>query len=193
MQRTTVTDAELLRHLAESDEYAFRTLYDRYWIQLYEFTVSKVEFQETAEEIVQDIFIDLWKRRENLLIERLDSYLYRAVKYRVIDVIRAGMVRKYHEESAGTIRYSDSLRLDEDEEFAYKELYEAILEGLTVLPEKTSEIFRLNRLEQLSASEISERLQIPVRTVEYHITQALRAMKAYLKDFLVVVWLMTNL
>src|SRR5690606_2497725 len=139
------------------------------------------EFQETAEEIVQDIFIDLWKRRENLLIERLDSYLYRAVKYRVIDVIRAGMVRKYHEESAGTIRYSDSLRLDEDEEFAYKELYEAILEGLTVLPEKTSEIFRLNRLEQLSASEISERLQIPVRTVEYHITQALRAMKAYLK------------
>mgnify|MGYP000874902625 FL=1 len=186
MQSTTLTDAELLRHLAESDDLAFRTLYDRYWGRLYDYTVGKVEYQETAEEIVQDIFIDLWKRRENLLIDRLDAYLFRAAKNRIIDVIRAGLVRKYHEDSAGAIRYSESQILDEEEQFAYKELYDAILEGLNVLPEKTSEIFRLNRLEQMSAEEISQLLQIPTRTVEYHITLALRAMKAYLKDFLML-------
>lgn len=192
MQVTVATDAELLRHLTNSDEEAFRILYDRYWDRLYDYTVRKVEFQETAEEIVQDIFIDLWRRRENLLIERFDSYLFRAARNRIVDVIRAGLIRKHHEESAGAIRYATGSKLDADEEFAYKELYEAILEGLNVLPEKTGEIFRLNRLEQLSAAEIAARLNVPVRTVEYHITHALRTMKVYLQDFLMLIVLVAG-
>lgn len=192
MQGTLATDAELLGHLARGDEYAFQTLYERYWHKLYSYTVHKVEFQETAEEIVQDVFIDLWKRREGLAVDRLESYLFRAVRNRIIDVIRASLTRKHHEESSQLIRFPDKERLDTDEQLAYNELYSAIHDGLSLLPEKTGEIFRLNRLDQLSAREISTLLDIPVRTVEYHITHALRTMKVYLQDFLVVLFLLTE-
>ncbi len=192
MQETLVTDAELLGHLARGDEYAFQTLYERYWHKLYSYTVHKVEFQETAEEIVQDIFIDLWKRREGLAIDRLESYLFRAVRNRIIDVIRASLVRKHHEESSQLIRSAGKERLDTEEQLAYNELYSAIHDGLSLLPEKTGEIFRLNRLDQLSAREISALLDMPVRTVEYHITHALRTMKVYLQDFLIALFLLTN-
>ncbi len=186
MQGTVVTDAALLQLMAEGDEHAFQMLYERYWNRLYDYTVHKVGLQETAEEIVQDIFIDLWKRRDHLIIERFDSYLFRAAKNRVIDSIRAGLVRKYHEQSFRLHLYTDSQKLDAEEEIAYKELYSAIHEGLSLLPEKTSEIFTLNRLNQLTAREISTLLDIPVRTVEYHITNALKTMKIYLQDFLVL-------
>ncbi len=192
MHGTLVTDAELLQHLAQGDEHAFQALYERYWHKLYHYTVHKIEFQEMAEEIVQDIFIDLWKRRENIMIDRLESYLFRAARNRVIDVIRASLIRKHHEESSQTIRFTDKDKLDPEEELAYNELYSAIHEGLGLLPEKTGEIFRLNRIDQLSAREISTLLDIPVRTVEYHITHALRTMKVYLQDFLVVLFLLTN-
>ncbi len=186
MQGTIVTDAELLQHLTAGDEMALRSLYERYWNRLYEYAVHKVEYQETAEEIVQDIFIDLWRRRDHLVIERLEPYLFGAARNRIIDVIRAGMARKYHEESAQLIRFTGVQHLDAEEELAYKELYAAIEEGLDLLPEKTREIFRLNRLDQLSAREIAALLDMPARTVEYHITHALRTMKVYLQDFLVV-------
>ncbi len=193
MHGTLVTDAELLRHLAQGDEHAFQTLYERYWHKLYNYTVHKVEFQEMAEEIVQDIFIDLWKRRENIMVDRLEPYLFRAARNRIIDVIRASLIRKHHEESSVSIRFPDGERLDTEEQLAYNELYSAIHDGLSLLPEKTGEIFRLNRLDQLSAREISALLDMPVRTVEYHITHALRTMKVYLQDFLILLfWLSVN-
>lgn len=187
MQATIETDAELLQLMSAGDQHAFQNLYERYWQKIYDYTVHKVELQETAEEIVQDIFIDLWKRREQLIIERFDSYLYRAAKNRVIDALRAGMVRKHHESYFELIRVTDKQKLDAEEELAYTELYSAIHEGLSLLPQKTSEIFRLNRLDQLSAREISTLLDVPVRTVEYHITHALRTMKVYLQDFLILI------
>lgn len=192
MRGTIVSDSELLQHLIAGDEAALRGLYDRYWNRLYEYAVHKLEYQETAEEIVQDVFIDLWRRRGELAIDRLEPYLFRAVRNRVIDVMKASLIRRHHEESSQLTRASDSRKLDAEEEFAYKELYLAIHEGLGLLPEKTGEIFRMNRLDQLSAREISTLLDMPLRTVEYHITHALRTMKVYLRDFLVLVVLLAN-
>jgi RNA polymerase sigma-70 factor (family 1) len=188
MQEVVVTDSELLRQMAAGDENGLKCLHERYWSKLYEYAVRKVTFQEVAEEIVQDVFLDLWKRRETLLVERLDAYLFGATKKRIIDVIRASLVRKHHEESSQLLRTSEDTGLDAEEELAYQELYSAIHKCLDLLPEKTSEIFRMNRMEQLSAREISTLLNIPARTVEYHITQGLRMMKVHLQDFLVLLF-----
>ncbi|GAA4435661.1 RNA polymerase sigma-70 factor [Ravibacter arvi] len=185
MQDTVVPDAELLKHLAMGEEYALRAIYKRYWSRLYDYVVQRVTLQGIAEEIVQDIFIDLWRRRNALEIERFEAYLFRAARNRVIDVIRANQVRKHHEEASDGIRSLESQGLDGEEALAYEELQSAIQTGLTLLPEKTREIFRLNRLDQMSAKEISVLTDIPVRTVEYHITFALRTMKEHLRRFLI--------
>jgi RNA polymerase sigma-70 factor (family 1) len=193
MYKIVPTDSDLLGQMAEGDEYALRCLYDRYWGKIYDYTFGKVGNQDTAEDIVQDIFIDLWNRRERLMIGRLESYLYMSAKNQIIDVIRKSIIRKHHEDSSYSAYFPSGKNLDIEEDMAYKELREAIQGGLELLPDKTREIFRLNRLDELSPREVSILLDIPLRTVEYHITHALRTMKVYLRDYLVLLlYVMTS-
>lgn len=183
MQDTIATDAVLIQLLETGDENAFQEIYKRYWYKLYTVARRKVEAQEDAEEIVQDIFVDLWERRIRLNINELDRYLFSAVKYKVLNYIKSRIVRQ-------TYRDTVSLKIDADsnteEELALQDLSQAITNGIENLPPKTQEIFRLNRLEGLSVREISDLLHIPERTVEYHVTQSLRSMRVYLKDFVVL-------
>lgn len=183
MQDTIATDAVLIQLLETGDENAFQEIYKRYWYKLYTVARRKVEAQEDAEEIVQDIFVDLWERRIRLNINELDRYLFSAVKYKVLNYIKSRIVRQ-------TYRDTVSLKIDGDsnteEELALQDLSQAITNGIENLPPKTQEIFRLNRLEGLSVREISDLLHIPERTVEYHVTQSLRSMRVYLKDFVVL-------
>lgn len=184
---------ELLRQLGAGDRSAFRTIYDRYWDRLYKTARDKVLYPENAEEIVQDIFVDLWERRKILVIGDLEHYLFKAVKYKVLDYIRAQMVRREHEAAVlqFSSEYGDPDTSGTEEELAYRELKEAFYSGLDDLPEKTREIFRLSRVGQLSAREISDTLGIPERTVSWHIAQALRILREHLRDFivcLIVLW-----
>lgn len=184
MQDTIATDAVLIQLLETGDENAFQEIYKRYWYKLYTVARRKVEVQEDAEEIVQDIFVDLWERRIRLNINELDRYLFSAVKYKVLNYIKSRIVRQTYQ------RDTISLKVDADsnteEALALQDLSQAITNGIENLPPKTQEIFRLNRLEGLSVREISDLLHIPERTVEYHITQSLRSMRVYLKDFVVL-------
>jgi RNA polymerase sigma-70 factor (family 1) len=193
MYKTVPTDSDLLNQMAEGNEYALRTLYDRYWNKIYGYTIGKVGNQDTAEDIVQDIFIELWNRREDIMIERLEPYLYTAAKNQIINVIRKGIIRRHHEDSSYSAYLSVVRNLDIEEDIAYKELRAAIQEGLEFLPDKTREIFRLNRLDELSAREVSILLDIPLRTVEYHIAHALRTMKVHLREYFMLVFGLLNI
>jgi RNA polymerase sigma-70 factor (family 1) len=183
MQEEALAEKTILRLLRGGDPVAFKAIYDQYWDRLYKVAAGKVPYAENAEEIIQDIFVDLWERRELLVIGDLEHYLFRAVKYKVLDYIRAQMVRRQHEDSVlrNTIEYGDP---DIEEELAYRELREAFHSGLNDLPEKTKEIFRLSRVEHFSVREISETLRVPERTVTYHIAQALRILRVCLKDYM---------
>lgn len=183
MQDTIVTDTILIELLQAGDESAFQEIYHRYWYKLYIVARRKVNAEEDAEEIVQDIFVDLWERRTRLTINELDKYLFSAVKYKVLNYIKSQIVRQTYQ----TERLSITIDADSntEEELAYKDLNQAIMEGIGQLPSKTQEIFQLNRLEGLSVKEIAELLHIPERTIEYHITQSLRTMRIYLKDFII--------
>ncbi len=182
MHSTLVTDIELINLLAQSDENAYQEIYRRYWYRLYVVAKRKVQTDEDAEEIVQDIFVDLWERRTQERIEHLNKFLYGAVKYKVLNYIRSRMTRQeYH---YNTIQIADTNDSHTEEVLALTDLRQAISAGIAMLPPKTQEIFRLNRLEGLSSKEISTQLGIPERTIEYHITQSLRTMRVYLRDFM---------
>src|SRR5690606_18512864 len=176
-------DAELLQQIRAGDKVAFRNVYERYWERLYRVARSKVGQVETAEEMIQDIFADVWERRESLSVINLERYLFRAVKYKALDYIRAQIVKRYNEDEIlnASSEYTDA---EAEEELAYQELKRAFDSGLNSLPEKTRGIFCLNKLEQLSVREISAELGIPQRTVSYHIAQALSVMRVHLKDFI---------
>jgi RNA polymerase sigma-70 factor (family 1) len=179
----TLSDALLVKLLRTDDVEAFQEIYRRYWHTLFLIARRKLYSQENAEEIVQDLFASIWSRRTDTQIEDLKKYLFSSVKYLIINSIKSKIVRQEYENQTASTSTFDTTRRTE-EELAYRDLHQAIEDGLLRLPEKTQQIFRLNRLENQSVREISLLLNIPERTVEYHITQSLRSLRLHLRDYL---------
>ncbi|UOQ77527.1 RNA polymerase sigma-70 factor [Hymenobacter sp. 5516J-16] len=183
------SDEALVRALGNDDSRAFAEIYERYWELLLGVAYRKLHSREAAEELVQDLFTTLWQRRSTQQIQTLKSYLLRAVKYRVIDLLKARLTQaSYLTHSRQHVTTEDH---STEETVAADDLSLALLSSLTRLPEHTREVFRLSRLEHQSVPEIAEHLNLSRKTVEYHLTRALRVLRVSLRDFLalVLVWL----
>lgn len=183
MQGILNGDTESVRQLRMGDENAFKEIYDQYWHKLYVVAVSKVRVSENAKEIVQDIFLDLWQRREEIEINELERYLFSAVKYKVLDFFRKEIMRQRYVDSIA--EFSQESEDNPAERLAFDELKTEILSAISHLPEKTRAIFELNRIEYKTADEIAHLLNIPSRTVEYHITQGLKSLRFHLRDYII--------
>lgn len=175
-------DKVLLKFLSISDELAFKEIYLRYWKGLYFSAVNKINSKEIAEDIIQGVFTALWEKREKHSIQNLSGYLHTAVKYQVINYIKSAISKKSHlsiiaEEDKKQENNADLLLL-------MQELNGAINNALDQLPQKTQTIFRLSRFEQHSNKEISNLMHLSEKAVEYHISQSLKSMRFYLKDFM---------
>lgn len=182
MNLAQISDAQLWTGIVDGDRQAFRKLYDRYEDEMYRLALRKLHSQELAEEIVQDVFVELWEKRHTLTIKEVRFYLFRSVKNGILDQIRAQIVRQNYQNAHTPTTEPNANQTDDS--LALYELMAAIYAGMDNLSEKTSEIFRFNRLEALSPDEIASILSLPKRTVEYHITIGLRAMRVSLKDYL---------
>jgi RNA polymerase sigma-70 factor (family 1) len=179
-----LSDTILVANFLKDDEKAFNEIYTRYWHRLFIFALSKLNDQNTAEEVIQNVFVDLWQKRSTDEIVNLSAYLHRAVKNKCIDQIRRGMIRERHKELI--LSTTDEEGPGTEEMIAFQELKATINEALAALPEKTREIFTLNRLDGLSVREVSKVLSIPERTVEHHLASALKIMKFQLRDFMIL-------
>ncbi|MCX6214152.1 RNA polymerase sigma-70 factor [Spirosoma sp.] len=182
MNYKSLPDELLLLYLRTGDENAFREIYLRYWKKLFSIARHKIQALDAVEELVQDIFLRLWERRESLQIDQLDAYLFTAVRYACINHIKSTLVKEKHADYA-YVHYNDASYAT-DEQLDLDELMDAVEQQLNDLPEKTRQIFRLNRLEYQSVKEISTSLKVPERTVEYHISQAIKSLRVYLRDYL---------
>jgi len=180
----TADDAALTQALMDGNARAFEEIYERYWLPLFTTAQRKIGSREAAEELVQDLFTSLWHKRAESHIAKLPHYLHTALKYRIIDYLR---VRTTH---AGYLSYYQARPSTSDhsteESVAADDLSVALAESITHLPESTREVFRLSRLEHQSIPEIADQLHLSPKTVEYHLTRALKLLRVRLKDFLML-------
>ena len=184
MEYRLLADEVLLKFLIISDELAFQEIYQRYWRQLYYAALSKINNKEVAEDIIQTVFTDLWEKREQHSIKNISAYLGTSVKYQVINYIKSGISKKAH-----LSNISESRKTEENKNelaLLVKELNEAIDKAINRLPQKTQTIFRLSRFERHSNKQISRMMDVSEKAVEYHITQSLRALRLYLRSFMLV-------
>ncbi len=172
----------LLLYLRTGDDKAFREIYQRYWKKLFFMAARKIQEAYVVEELIQDIFLKLWERRARLQVERLDAYLFSSVRYAVINHIKSNLVQEKYAHYA-QYHYSDACSVTE-EQLELDELIHVVEQQLNDLPEKTRQIFQMNRLEYHTIKEISSKLKVPERTVEYHLSQALKSLRYYLRDYL---------
>lgn len=184
------SDEALLRAFRNGSKHAFEEIFNRYWYPLYKIAYSKLRSHETAEEIVQEVFTAIWHNRKTLNILNLSHYLSGSVRNRAIDHLRVKMREaKYWQYYKDFMPTHSS---DTEETVTFNELNNTIETIISTLPEKSQQVFRLNRLEGRSVSEIAKFLQLSERTIEYHLTKSLRQIRGHLKDmilFLVAVWL----
>ena len=176
-------DETLVQALARGDEPAFAEIYDRYWAPLHVHARRKLSCAHEAEEVVQDVFVALWNKRHTAGIQQLEAYLFAALKYRIIDRVRAQLVRK----SYAAAEPARPIRPDRGTEdaVAAADLSAALAAGVHGLPDHAQQVFRLSRLEHRSVPEIAAHLQVSPKTVEYHLARALKLLRACLKEFLV--------
>lgn len=185
MEYKLLSDELLMKLLLVGDGGAFEEIYRRYFNKLLRTAQFKIQSKEIAEELLQDLFISLWEKRDKIVIENLEAYLSTSLKYLIINHIRRQILQdRFIEYAANKNEPAETV----DESIAFNELSIAIEKSIEKLPEKTRQIFTLNRLEYKSVKEISEQLSIPERTVEYHITQGLRTLRVNLKEFMILEW-----
>lgn len=167
-----------------SIEHHFESMFKTHFLGLYAYACTILRDEAAAEEIVQQLFVRLWERRERIQIDRsMQSYLYRSVYNESMNQLKQRELRRRHEMytlAQGEPEYTDT------DSVSYRELQHRLNEALNQLPEQCRTIFQLSRFEDLKYREIAERLNLSVKTVENQMGKALRMMRSELKDFLPV-------
>lgn len=171
-----------LSALSLGDGKAFENIYNLYWERLYAVAYNRLRSQEAAEEILQDLFSDLWQRRASLHVKSsLCFYLQAALKYKILNYLNARSYRQAYSQEHP--EYHQAPDNSTQEILDFEELYEKLVAGIEKLPEKCKLIFKMSREKQMSSKEIAEELSISPRTAETHIHNALKVLKADLADF----------
>jgi RNA polymerase sigma-70 factor (ECF subfamily) len=178
-------DAALLVLLSRGDDKAFTEIYNRYWEKMLFVAGIKCRDLGIAEEIVQDIFLDLWRRRSELSVTgELEAYLAVSVKYRVINA-QAKMKRalRYRSEAIGN---SPEQVNPTEQWLSFQELKVRLSELVNKLPEKCRITYQLSKEEGLSQKEIAFRMNVSEKSVEANLARAMKSLRLNLKRFLFV-------
>ena len=175
----TITEEQLITFLQSGDHAAFTEIYNRYWEKLADAAYQRLHSREDAEEIVQEIFVNLYIRRQEINPKStLEAYLKTALKFKVIDAYRAQQLHYNHIDKL--IIETQEEPIASDDQLDIKELKKRILQATVRLPEKCREVFIMSRFEQLSHQEIADKAGISVSTVKKHLH---RAMDSLRKEF----------
>jgi RNA polymerase sigma-70 factor (ECF subfamily) len=179
----THTDDQLLKQLHQSDELAFAEIYNRYWKPLYTSAHNILQVREAAQDAVQEVFISLWKRREAVQVEVLQSYLHQAVRFQVFKAIRAEKTdQDFFTRLAGI---SKDILIEDP--LLFKELEALYHQLIQSLPPDEQEIFLLHRDGGLTYKQIAEQKSISVKTVEKKMSRALKEIRYGMDDAMLIV------
>ncbi|PST82885.1 RNA polymerase subunit sigma-70 [Pedobacter yulinensis] len=176
------SDEELLDLLARNDHAAYHVIYERYSGLLYMHAWKRLRNREECRDLVQEIFLALWNRRRELLLNKgLKVYLYTAVRNRVIDRCEHLQVREVFRSSFRAV-FNEGHNVT-DHLIRQKQLIQLIETEVSALPGKMREVFELSRKANLSHRQIAEALNISEQTVRKQINNALKILRPKLGTF----------
>jgi len=183
---TEQSDIDLVARIRNDDGAAFNILFDRYWEKLYLFAFNRLKSEADAKDVVQELFINFWLRREALLIETtLPAYLHAAVHYEVLAHLSRSMKaakRKADIERNILPDFTSWLS-----PLQLKELLAVLEAEVSRLPEKIQQVYRLNQEENLSVREIASRLNIAEQTVRNQLNTAFKKLRPHLKEAMLAI------
>lgn len=186
------SDLDEIAHLKLGCRSTFEQIYRKHWRRMYDSAYQRIGNREEVEELLQDLFLSIWAKKETLDIHtNLEAYLMGALRFKIYNHFRAQKVKDAY--IAEYIYLEDSAQNVVEDVIYYDELYLAIEKSVGLLPDKCREVYVLSRNEHLSYREIAMRLGMPIDTVEKQMSKALKFLRQDLKEFmLLLLWIVIS-
>lgn len=177
------SDSELSALLIKADRNAYAEIFERYSPLLIAHAYRIVADEDEAGDIVQDVMLNLWEKRNQININLpISGYLYKAVRNRIFNLLSHKKVADKYVESM--IAYMEGTHTDSDEKLREKELTALLEKEIASLPEKMREVFILYKMEELSYKDIADRLGITDKTAKQQVYNAVKILKSKIDVYL---------
>lgn len=169
----------LIRDVQCGDEHAFTILVRSYLVSLYRFAYTITRDAQLADDVAQDVFVQLWERRIQLDIRgSVKSYLFQSTRNRALNALRHERSQHRIEDLLHLEQVHLSLGATADEELDREEMAEIIQHTLSALPPRTREIFLLSREHGMTYPDIAETLGIGIPTIHNQMSRATKSILA---------------
>ena len=181
MNYQSFSDDKLVEFLKKGNTEAFAEIYKRYWQKMFSVAYHSLGNKQEAEEMVQDVFVNIWGRFSELDIKHLGVYLVVSVKHKTTNFIKSQInFRKFQEYQ---IFHEMQQSHATDEVVHFSDLSKAVEEAMKKLPEKSAEIFKKSRFENQSVKDIAQEFDLSEKAVEYHLTKSVKVLREQLKYY----------
>lgn len=183
-----VIDKELWVKVKADDKKAFELVFNKYYGSLCLYAFDLLKDEDTAEEVVADVFLKLWQKRSQIDIEfSLKPYFFRCVRNACLDYLEANKSVKYLKNVEISEKIKEMTLVEADsivDNLSFDVMEKEVLDAIDQLPPQCRQIFCLNRFQLLTYNEISQKLDISVNTVKTQIGRALDMLRKQLKHYL---------
>lgn len=181
-------EAKLIRDLKQGSVSAFTVIYHRYFQRIYVYCLQFTKSQQEAEDIVQEVFVQLWCNRSKITTEHsLKSLIYVIARNFLVKVYRQNINAPIFEDYiayCNTFGECDRLAIE------YNEFLSAVERFVSELPTAQQQVVRLSKFDQFSNKEIAQRLGINEQSVKNYLSKGLKYLRQKMKSILIIVILM---
>lgn len=180
-----VSDKHTIEQLLSGNIATYESVYKTFFKALYIYAYTMLKEEVQAEEVVQNLFLKIWERKEKMNIETsLKAYLYKSVYNDSLNYIKHLKVKSSYENHATQVMKNTQSE-SPSHKVMYRNLEDKLRSALNELPEQCRTVFQMSRYEELKYREIAERLSISEKTVENHMGKALKLLRLKLADFII--------
>lgn len=154
----------------------FEDIYSKHWEKLYAFSFKITKDSNLSKNIIQDVFTNLWERKNSLNINSVEHFLFRAVKNQIL--------KHYNQNSFNTTSMDDEFDnfIMESPFVSESDLSETVFHIVDKLPAKRKEIFLMNKLQEMNVEQIAEELKLSKQTVKNQLSSAIKQLRLELKQ-----------
>ena len=171
---SNTTDEKLIEAIRKDDYVSYNKLFERYYGRLCQYVYSLLMDKNDTEDVVQELFLNIWKNRERIEIkENVGGYLYKMAKHLALNHLRSKVYFNNLSETQDQLSYEDNL--------VESEFRIALYGCIDHLPDRCKEVLLLHRIKGLKQKEISEKLDISVKTIKNQIWTSLQKLRRCLE------------
>lgn len=176
-----IDDADLTRRVKSGEKEAYQALFERYAPKIYHFALSYLKSTADSEELVQDVFLKVWEKRDILdATQNIKAFIFKIAINTIYDFIRRKNIENAFQEFSKANYAADSNHTWDT--VIFEEMHTTINSLVAQMPEQRKKIFKLSKNKGLSNDEIAQELNLSKRTVENQLYRALLFLKEHLRN-----------